>query len=282
MKAIEHLLFPTDFSACSRHAAETAFYFARELGAVLHLFHAALLHDGDPARDSRLLRAMARDVSEAPMNQALQACSDENRDRVEIRTDTARGIVASRAILDGAQSVGAGLIVMGSHGRRGMEHWLWGSVTEEVIAEAACPVVVVKEAWQGHPGIDLSEVLLPLDWERHGLDALAAALDWAQRFGARLHVLHVLESGVSDTASAKRTLARHIESGLAGRERPVPVRLHVKRGQPRREILKFTAEHKPGLVILHHRHAGPDESGAGILNDLARETVPPILVLSGS
>lgn len=51
---------------------------------------------------------------------------------------------ASRVITAEAQRLGAGLIVMGSHGRTGLKRLLMGSVTERVLGHAPCPVLVVK------------------------------------------------------------------------------------------------------------------------------------------
>jgi nucleotide-binding universal stress UspA family protein len=51
---------------------------------------------------------------------------------------------AYRVIADEARRTGAGLIVMGSHGRTGLKRLLMGSVTERVIGHAPCPVLVVK------------------------------------------------------------------------------------------------------------------------------------------
>ena len=47
------------------------------------------------------------------------------------------------AIVERARAAGAGLIVMGSHGRRGLSHLLLGSVAEKVVEHAGCPVLVV-------------------------------------------------------------------------------------------------------------------------------------------
>ena len=51
---------------------------------------------------------------------------------------------AHRIIVESAQEWGAGLIVMGSHGRTGLRRLLMGSVTERVVSQAPCPVLVVK------------------------------------------------------------------------------------------------------------------------------------------
>jgi nucleotide-binding universal stress UspA family protein len=49
-------------------------------------------------------------------------------------------------LVDHAKKVGASLIVVGTHGRTGIEHVLMGSVAERVVQRAACPVLVVPQA----------------------------------------------------------------------------------------------------------------------------------------
>jgi hypothetical protein len=53
------------------------------------------------------------------------------------------------SIVKAAESAGADLIVMGTHGRRGMGHLLLGSVAERVVRLAPCPVLTVREARAG-------------------------------------------------------------------------------------------------------------------------------------
>ena len=54
------------------------------------------------------------------------------------------GHVVHEGIVDTAIAIGADLIVMGSHGRTGIEKLLLGSVTQRVLQDAKCPVLVVK------------------------------------------------------------------------------------------------------------------------------------------
>jgi nucleotide-binding universal stress UspA family protein len=69
--------------------------------------------------------------------------SEADREGVPLDTLLLRG-TPSEAILQTAQSRGTDLLVLGSHGRTGLKLLLMGSVTEQVIGQARCPVLIVK------------------------------------------------------------------------------------------------------------------------------------------
>ena len=76
-----------------------------------------------------------------------------------------RGGLPSDSILDGAKAMPADLIVMGTHGRRGLSHTLSGSVAESVLRKSTCPVLTVRspKLLPGHrrvvPSVDATTTL---------------------------------------------------------------------------------------------------------------------------
>jgi nucleotide-binding universal stress UspA family protein len=68
---------------------------------------------------------------------------------IEVNASVVEGHAIYRGILDTAASVGADLLVMGSHGRRGLEKLVLGSVTSQVLSHATIPVLVVRDQPQG-------------------------------------------------------------------------------------------------------------------------------------
>jgi nucleotide-binding universal stress UspA family protein len=142
MGAIQKILVPTDFSAHADEAFRLAHTLARALGAEVILFHVAQ----PPAVVSEGGRFLAEPDKGDTGNlwerfQTIQPADPKVRVGHEV-------IVADRtraghilAILD---KLGCDLIVMGTHGRSWLKHRLVGSVTEEVVRLARCPVMVVK------------------------------------------------------------------------------------------------------------------------------------------
>ena len=62
----------------------------------------------------------------------------------EINTDVIRGISTSTAIVDYASNKNANLIIINTHGRKGVRRLILGSVTEKVIQESTCAVLALK------------------------------------------------------------------------------------------------------------------------------------------
>ena len=138
------ILVPTDFSEPSSVALRTAVRLAQMLHVAIEVLHVdldpslVLPPPGDIiampiAVESALAGAAERlERTVAEVRQAGVACSGASESG---RTHT--------AIVEHAARIGAGLIIMGSHGRHGFGHLLLGSVAEKVVANAPCAVLVV-------------------------------------------------------------------------------------------------------------------------------------------
>ncbi|MCE9607010.1 MAG: universal stress protein [Planctomycetia bacterium] len=133
------ILFPTDFSSKGEAALEYAAALARERNALLVIVHVqeppvmygdGAYYYGAPEPDADVLRNMLLAVK--PHDSAV-ACDYR----------FVQGLPA-QAILSAAKEQDVDLIVMSSHGRTGLSRLLMGSVAEEVMRGAACPVMVVK------------------------------------------------------------------------------------------------------------------------------------------
>ena len=134
---LNRILVPTDFSACSTAAFEWAASLARDRGAMLLLLHVRENPGGvgeeesgvnrDEAYLHRLLRQSGRTAREIGWSQHL-AEGDPGEQIVRF-----------------AREQHADLIVIGTHGRRGISRLLMGSVAESVVRQASCPVLTVRQ-----------------------------------------------------------------------------------------------------------------------------------------
>jgi nucleotide-binding universal stress UspA family protein len=142
MPSIQTILHPTDFSDNSQYAFQMACSLAKDHKASLILFHvipplvAPILPDPapnplQPAEAQECLRWWQFAWPQPP---------DANI-RVEHRVAEGN---APKEILRLAQALRCHLIVMGTHGRTGLDRLLTGSVAEEVLRKAPCPVLVVR------------------------------------------------------------------------------------------------------------------------------------------
>jgi nucleotide-binding universal stress UspA family protein len=131
MATFRTILHPTDFSERSWHAFQMACSLARDEAArlvVMHVMPVPLV------QEKRLYREeMAEELNR------LRA--PDARVRVEHRLEEGD---AATQILRVAEETGCDLIVLGTHGRTGLGRLLMGSVAEEVLRRASCPVLTVR------------------------------------------------------------------------------------------------------------------------------------------
>jgi universal stress protein A len=142
--SFKQILVPTDFSSGSRLAVDYALELAGRLGASVHLLH--VIEDPSVAGlfteayvDMALIRKERRCDARHRMNGLLGMLHP-----ARITDEIASGHVAE-TIASIAAERGADFIVMGTHGRTGLAHVLVGSVAEQVIRIAGCPVLTVRE-----------------------------------------------------------------------------------------------------------------------------------------
>ena len=134
----QHILVPVDFSADAGRALDRAVGLAQQFQARLTLLHVIYLPDAAEVNLAAYLRKV-----ESEMEQEMAACEKRVADAgVAVDARIVRG-APSPKIVETAAEQQVDLIVMGTHGRTGLQHLLIGSVAERVIRLAPCPVMVI-------------------------------------------------------------------------------------------------------------------------------------------
>jgi universal stress protein A len=136
---LQKILVPVDFSDCSKKALRYAIPFAREFGAELALIHVVEPYPSIPEmgpvevetlRDGRsALEDLRRTIGEATPVKAL------------LRTGA-----PSTEIVECARELGTDLIIISTHGHKGLTRMFLGSTAEKVVRYAPCPVLIVRES----------------------------------------------------------------------------------------------------------------------------------------
>ena len=138
------ILVPVDFSQHSEAALDYAVELSVKLGAKVHLLNVI----GVPAMGvPELGVALTASFIESIVKEsqaALDKLADARRSKATIGDAMLRTGDARDVILQTAEEVGAELIVMGTHGRRGVGRMLLGSIAEAVVRTASCPVLTVR------------------------------------------------------------------------------------------------------------------------------------------
>lgn len=140
MKKIEKILAPTDLSELSCLGLEYALELARGWSASVTVLHVA------DAAELANYKAMSLDDLVRKHEQSLNKFLNDHfvalLPLVEVKEKAVVGAAAT-TIIGEAQREGSDLIVMSTHGRTGIAHLLMGSVTEQVVRTAVCPVFTV-------------------------------------------------------------------------------------------------------------------------------------------
>jgi len=290
------LLVPIDFSRNSRVALSYACSLAEAGKTEIHLLFVAeaipqfsgfaqlpivLSDDQLTARCSEELAILAEDLAQGgtPISR-------------EVRIGRPAHEIARCAL-----EYEADLIVLSTHGHTGLKHVLLGSVAEEVVREAACPVLVVRRATTVAPGEAnpprFQKILVPTDFSPRSGEAIEYAVQFAKRFGGKITLLHCINpaSAASTKAYAAYDLellstacAAEANREMASQRHGVPEGLFehssVLSGAPLSVIPKFAEEENFDLIIcatrgrtgLRHTLLGSTADG------IVRHSPCPVLV----
>lgn len=269
MLNIKNILFPTDFSNCASQALEHALFLAKCCNATLHIFHAIILHQRDPHNpafhfpDMEELQGKLKTIARESMDVNLRASSESEKE-VDIRMEESWGISAAGLILEYAEEHQIDLIVMGTHGRRGLGYMFLGSIAEEVVRKAPCAVFTVRESEKPRNPRKTARILSPIDFSDHSITAMLTARDVAHLYDARMQILHVIEE---TTHPAFYGISREIVWGLRAeivnrsekelarifdefKEPEIAWEFKVVAGHVADEILKYAPQNNVDLIVL--------------------------------
>ena len=286
---VRRILWPTDFSDCASAALDHAVRMASLHQASLHLLHVAVLGDEDPFQPpglpdreqvlSRLDRAPSR---EAGPRVAAGAAAPE------IRHHLRRAHAAAPEILRFIAEKDVDVVVIGGHGQHGFRRSFLGSVAEEVVRLAACPVLTVRGALETHAGS--GAVAVPIDFSEHSAVALRAANGLAAVHDSRLDLLHVVEPVTGPRGPGSRTASRdRITDRLAefadealGRPR-VEYRVEVIEGIAAASITAYAAGSPAELIVIAtHGLTGQRHFLLGSVTEkVVRTAACPVLTIKG-
>lgn len=294
MLNLRRILFPTDFSDTANAALTTALRLADAHDAVLHMLHAVVLHVEDPHNPEyhfpdpdRIAGSLER-LAEEKLDTAATGVADV---RVDIVRAKRRGPWAGPTILEYAEEEDIDLIVMGTHGRRGLRRFIIGSVTEEVTRLAPCPVVTVRSDKDADRVASAPWILAAVDLSDPAMAALEHAAELANGLDAELEVLHVIErlfggpAPVDDalgtealTEEWRGAIRARVEQVPAVADRPVEIRVEL--GHPVDRIVQVAATRHPEFVVLGtHARKGLDRTMLGsVAEGVIRRSPCPVFL----
>jgi nucleotide-binding universal stress UspA family protein len=274
---LKNILWATDFSPASEAALPQALQIAVQYGSKLYIAHVI---------SPELLELLPSETM-LKIVQDARGCAQEKMDSL-LRTARERGVecqplVGEGAIWDVLQDMirdnGIDLIVVGTHGRRGLEKLLLGSVTEEVFRLAPCPVLTVgpKTLPMRSRDVELSHILYPVAFVPDPSAAAAYAVSLAEEYHARLTFMKVFEGTVpfpelegEVQEPVRHWMDDHVPVGSDLRKRTC---FEPGFGPAAEAILKFAADRAVDLIVMGVKRLDPVMAAHLPKSDTAYEVV---------
>ncbi len=266
------ILVPTDFSEAAKRAFEQALALDHSGKAEILVLHALpsqipLVAPMGEAGVAGLIEmgSFLDDVMRRLREDALRNLEDLKAKVPEgARVETAldEHIAPHEAILSKARSWSADLIVMGTHGRGGLEKLMLGSVASKVLHRSDRNVMILRsDSILFAAEKDAHSILVPVDFSHHSHRALALARELSFRFNAPLHLLHVVEllhtplepGGLSSQLEKTPGLREKYEAALRDMLGETPGEVMVVDGSPAGGILWWREKLDARLVVMGSR-----------------------------
>ncbi|WP_327051628.1 universal stress protein [Halomicrococcus gelatinilyticus] len=239
----ERVLIPTDGSRSAEGAARHGIVIAAAFDASVHLISVV----ADRERGERLAEEQARDAV-STLEELVEQESD-----LSCQTVVEYGS-PHEAVLSYASENDTDLIVLGTHGRRGLGRVLLGSVTQRVVRLSNEPVVAVPPQAIGRESGGYDRILVPTDGSPAATAAVDHGLAIAERSGASVRVLNVIEgeTRLPPLGDSLRDDAVEVVDAVAERasEREVALTTHVQPGNPHAVINDFVSAYGIDLVTM--------------------------------
>jgi universal stress protein A len=145
MKRPQRILYATDFSSASRRAFDTALMMAKSLNARLTIMSvlAPLVTVPDQYIDAVTIDRLDRQAREWSAQQLNKLSARAKKAGVKVAIMLLDGDPADQ-IVRVSRASHSNLVIVGTHGRRGLSKFFLGSVAERVVSTAACPVITVR------------------------------------------------------------------------------------------------------------------------------------------
>lgn len=291
---IQTLLFAHDFSPSSERALAYAVDLVERTDAALHLAYVEETPESvlDEGRRSPLPSYKLQERFEERCQESL-AAHDLSPDDDRLVYHVERNETVAPALRRMAEHEEADLIVMGTHGRRGVRRAIYGSVAEEILRTAPCPVFTARVREEGPSGTTtapIERIAVPIDFSDLSRSALQYAARLASVYDVPLRLLHAVEEPtlppIYETQSPKmqgREMKEQAERELRSWGESVAddvqaVSYVVHRGDPEETVVQAAAEIDTLTVMGTRGLSGVRRTMLGSVTEaVMREADGPVL-----
>lgn len=261
---LQKILVPIDFSEYSDSAFQYALGFAKNIQAHLTLIHVEVLINSlqpealfGATKMEKTIRKVLSDI-QGQLKERIDAAKAEG---VSADYAVIQGKSAANSILEYVQQNPYDLIIMGTHGRTGIKHFILGSIAEKLVRLSPTPVLTLHKSTQK---FRLKHILMPVDFSEFSLKAVEYGTEIARRFQSEITLLHVIESlpypafypeGFSPAFDFDPQLRQRINENLDTilHDAELPVHRVIRMGTPSTEIVHYAQKKDIDLILMSTR-----------------------------
>lgn len=230
----EVILVPTDFTPVADCAIDHALEIAKLFNHKVCLLH--IISKKSSAEDKR---SAVEHISKT-------ASSNSQKTGIEVFTRVEEGSIFDK-ISETADDVNAEFIVMGIHGRKGLQH-LVGSYFYKVICSSKVPVMVVKKK---HHHLGYNNIVLPVDFTYNSGEKINQAIQFAKYFDSVIHIIGVINPGSSINKINKEVLLKKVTDYIDQFKVKVKAEIIIKSGSDiESEVLEYSKKVDADLIMI--------------------------------
>lgn len=267
MFPFRNILFPTDFGAHARGALKYAAALARNGNGRVVIFNAQ-----DTKVPANFLKMPDRDLETLDNRGLLQLKTDLKElladgllEGLEVEPVVVEGDPAP-TIAQAAIDYGSDLITVVTRSRKRFSRAFSGSIAEDIIAEAPCPVLAIKspqhdfvEQREGQTHIRLDRIVLATNFRPSSAAATQLATQISNRMGAELHAMYVIgdyfeqisamfpEGGLAALTRLRSYVGERMSHLIDGSRRTTT---HIAEGRPYEEVVKLASQIDADLIVI--------------------------------
>lgn len=263
---IKHILVPSDFSATAKQAMANALSIAGRHQAKITLLHVVTVYNDDPYSAEQPFPALDGYYEEMEQRAGTffkQEIAAYDLKDIEVDSVIRRGFSIYEEILSFAAENDVDFIAMGTHSRKSVARFFLGSVAENIVHHAKCPVLTVRIDSTSSALPVFNRILVPTDFYEQSGRAVKLALALLAKDGV-IDLMHVVEDAIhpayfvaeGDTIfdimphiydKSEETLAKMASEYLPG---DVRANLVIKEGKISQTVLDYVQENKADLIIM--------------------------------
>ncbi len=274
--SVKTIICPTNFSPGADNAATYAAALSDELKSrliLIHLFERPVMYTEQPFAAIQLSDEQVRMSCEKKMSEMKSKLKTEHA-KLDIEYEITEG-VSFEHLVEVMDREKADLVILGASHAAKWERLFMGSLADDVIGKAHCPVLIIPEnvKFKG-----IKKILFSTDLQEDNINAAAAIAPFAKHFNSEIiflyvnnkHVMHTDEAVLSMTYKIKSHIQYSKISGYTGNDP------NIEEG-----INYFLKKHPADLLVMftHQRHFPASLFHSGITMRMSHQTKIPLLSL---